>query len=98
MNFHKHLTEDRRLVLLRLLADAPGYAANESILLEAVESFGHRPSRDALRADLAWLAEQGLVTIEEVATVMIATVTRRGGDVAFGRAVVPGVRRPEPGR
>jgi len=51
-----------------------------------------------LRADLAWLAEQGLVTIEEVATVMIATVTRRGGDVAFGRAVVPGVRRPEPGR
>jgi hypothetical protein len=96
MTFAERITQDRRLVTLRLLERTPGYSANESLLGLALEDFGHRSSRDLVRTDLAWLAEQQLVTTKEVAGVMIATATRRGLDVAAGKAFVPGVRRPAP--
>lgn len=100
MSFAEHLAEDRRLVHLRLLAEAPGYAANESLLHTALSRFGHHVSRDQVRGDLAWLAEQGLVTAESIGPgigLVVATITRRGLDAAHGRATVPGVKRPAPG-
>jgi len=98
MNFGDVLAEDRRLVILRLLDQAPGYSANDSILCSALDGFGHRCSRDQVRTDLAWLAEQQLLTVEQVGAgkVHVATLTGRGGDVANGRANVPGVKRPSP--
>lgn len=97
-SFTQRLAEDRRLVILRLLAEAPGYAGNESILHRAAATFGHVVSRDVIRTDLSWLAEQGLVVVEEIASIMVATVTQRGLDVAAGTATVPGVQRPSPRR
>jgi hypothetical protein len=89
--------EDLRLVLLRILAETVGYEANSSILALAVEPFGHHVSRDQVHTELAWLAEQNLVSIRQVATVQVAELTPRGMDVAHGKAVVPGVKRPGPG-
>lgn len=94
--FTQHLEEDRRLTILVLLADAAGYQANQFLLLSALDTFGHVVSMDRLRADLAWLAEQGLATVGTTAAVEIATLTARGLDVAQGRAVHPGVKRPRP--
>ena len=37
-----------------------------------------------------------MLTQQRVAAVLIATLTRRGLDVARGRAAVPGVARPQP--
>jgi Fe2+ or Zn2+ uptake regulation protein len=91
------LTEDRRLVLLKLLAESTGYKATGYVLQPALESLGHVASMDAIRTDLAWLAEQGLVRLEEVGGVVIATITARGIDVGAGRATVPGVKKPLPG-
>lgn len=96
MKYSARITEDRRLVILRLLAETPGYNCNTSILQSALEDFGHSVSRDVVHTDVAWLAEQGLVSIEAIATVDRVTLTNRGVDVAAGRAVVPGVRRPNP--
>jgi hypothetical protein len=96
LTFAERIIQDRRLVILRLLERTPCYSANESLLDLALEDFGHRASRDQVRGDLAWLAEQELVTTEEIAGVMIALATRRGLDVARGKAIVPGVRRPAP--
>ena len=93
-NFSAHLTEDRRLVLLRLLAELPVYRANSSVLNVALERFGHATTRDQVRTELRWLEEQGLVSIEDMGPVLVATATERGLDVARGRAVVPGVARP----
>ena len=87
---------DLRLTVLHLLDSTDGYALSDRLLRSALESFGHRPSLDALRAELAWLAEQGLVTTQDVEGHTMATLTARGQDVAQGRARVPGVRRPEP--
>lgn len=95
--FAEHLAADRRLVILRLLDQAPDYRGNAFLLQTALSGFGHAVGMDRLSTDLAWLAEQGLVTLDQVAGVTIAAATQRGVDVARGRAVVPGVARPHPG-
>ncbi|MCA3519733.1 MAG: ArsR family transcriptional regulator [Rhodobacter sp.] len=98
MSWDQHLAEDRRLAILRVLDAAPGYAANESLLHAAIERVGHIVGRDLLRSDLAWLAEVGLLRLSVIAgTLSVATITGRGQDVAQGRAVVPGVKRPRAG-
>lgn len=90
-------TEDLRLVMLRLLAEASGYRANESLLHALLDQWGHVVSRDRVRAELAWLAEQGAVETEEIGGVMIGTLTPRGHDASRGAAGIPGIRRPGPG-
>ncbi|MDI3260080.1 MAG: ArsR family transcriptional regulator [Sinobacteraceae bacterium] len=85
-----------RLCLLRLLDEAPGREANSVILHDAVLAYGLKCSRDSCAAQIAWLAEQELVTTRDIAGVVIVTLTARGQDAAHGRAIVPGVRRPGP--
>lgn len=92
--FAAFLAEDRRLVILRVLADLPAYRTNSFLLSTLLSKWGHDSSADQVKTDLAWLQEQGLVSVEVVESVHIATLTTRGGDVAAGRAVVPGVKRP----
>lgn len=88
------LREDMRLVLLRLLCEMPAYRANSSVLAGMLHRLGHAPSRDQVKTELRWLEEQGLLTLEEAESVLVATLTERGQDVAERRAVVPGVARP----
>lgn len=96
MGLKEFQAADRRLRVLRLLTESNGYCANEALLANALRIFGYNASRDQLRTDLAWLAEQELVTVTDAGGLQIATLTARGQDVAAGRAVVPGVRRPGP--
>jgi len=97
--FIDRLREDRRLVLLRLLSEQPGYRANSSNLHAGLYSLGIAASRDDVTTDLHWLRDQSLVvldTLPEVPDLAIATITGRGDDVAAGRTIQPGVRRPGP--
>lgn len=87
------LTEDRRLVILRSLIDCNG-EANESILQDCLDAYGHNVSRDLVRGLIDWLTEQGLVTVECLSGFYVVTLTGRGEDVAEGRARVSGVKRP----
>ncbi|MCX7061375.1 MAG: ArsR family transcriptional regulator [Gammaproteobacteria bacterium] len=96
-DFRQTLSEDRRLVILRLLAEVDGYEANSSVLQAALESYGHTLSRDSVHTELAWLSEQGLTSTAPLASIVVARLTPRGLDVAQGRATVPGVKRPGPG-
>ena len=50
-----------------------------------------------MNADAAWLEEQGLVSCEDLGGIIVVKITQRGLDVAEGRAVIPGVKRPGPG-
>jgi hypothetical protein len=91
------VTEDRRLVILRTLAESANYESNESMVAMCVREIGHgEASRDLIRTDFEWLREQGLLTVEELASVQIATLTQRGFETAKGIVTVPGVRRPSP--
>ena len=89
--------ESRRCAVLRFLADAPGFEMNTSVMQDALDAYGHPVSRDQVETDAAWLAEQGLATIEDLGPVRVIHLTGRGEDVARGRAVVPGVKRPRAG-
>ena len=95
--FANHLTEDRRLVVLRALYAASQYRMNGFLLQRFCERVGHGVSTVALEADLAWLQEAGLLMVERLEGVTVATLTVRGVDVATGRATVPGVQTPQPG-
>lgn len=87
-----------RLTILRLLVEAPGYAANDSVLAQLVNAMGLTSTRDQVRGHLAWLEEQLLVTRAKPAEgIVVATITERGNEVAAGRAIVDGVQRPSPG-
>ena len=97
MSYIKLLQEDRRLTVLRLLAQSPGHGANHYVLQAGLDQMGHKVSRDLLKSELAWLAEQGLVAIEDLGGPVVASLSGRGEDVASGRAVVPGVKKPVPG-
>jgi Fe2+ or Zn2+ uptake regulation protein len=96
-SFAELIAADMRLVVLRCLAEDPGYDLNESMLQSMLEAMAHNVSRDRVRTELAWLAEQGLVTVNTVMNIVVATLTARGADVAAGRSIVPGVKRPRPG-
>ncbi len=97
-NYNQHITEDRRLVILRLLSEDPGFSHNDRVLQTGLEHLGHVTSGDVIRGDIAWLADQGLVTVEIVRDDLhVAKLTSRGDDVAKGRTLVPGVKRPGPG-
>lgn len=97
MKYPDYIAEHSRICILRLLADSAGYASNSAVLADLLPAFGLALSRDAIATQLAWLAEQQLVSTSEFGSVVIATLTQRGHDVAAGRAQVPGVRRPGPG-
>jgi hypothetical protein len=57
MSFQNSVTEDRRLSVLLVLSESPGYACNAFLLQTALSDiYGHTASLDQLRTDLAWLA------------------------------------------
>ncbi|MQX36831.1 ArsR family transcriptional regulator [Roseospira navarrensis] len=91
--------EDRRLVILRTLAEDIDYSLNTSILQTVLAGYGHGVARDVVDGDVQWLAEAGLVTVETLTggRVTVATLTGHGLDVSQGMARHPGVRRPRPG-
>jgi len=95
-SYRQTLDADRRSVILGLLDKATGYKLSDYLMQSALPAFGHDVSIDVVRTDLAWLQEQGLITVETPGAVQIAKLTQRGLDVAAGRAVVPGVKRPGP--
>lgn len=82
------------MAILRALAELPLFRANSSVLASILDQFGHAVSRDQVKTELRWLEEQGLVAIDEVGSVLVATLNERGQDVAEGRAVVDGIARP----
>ena len=98
MDYKQHVIKDQRLTMLRLLHEAHGFDLNDTIIGAGLMEFGHRLSNDALHTQLAWLAEQGLLTTQVVCggTTWVAQLTRRGEDVATGCASVPGVRKYRP--
>jgi len=97
MSFAQLVNEDMRLKVLQALEEDPDYSHNEAVIQSVLAAVGHNVSHDRLRTELHWLAEQGLISIDGIAGVLVVKLTTRGEDVALGRARVPGVKRPGPG-
>ncbi|MEX3690119.1 ArsR family transcriptional regulator [Paraburkholderia sp. BR14263] len=93
MSFAQLVDADRRLMILRALSETDGFGANRGLIKTFLDAGGHSVSTDRVDADVAWLGEMGLVNLRDNAVLL----TARGGDVATGRATVPGVRPLRPG-
>lgn len=91
----KTVLEDQRLCVLCTLNEAQGSRANEGVLQGALSMFGHDVTRDQVSSLTQWLEEQSLVSVEALRTdIRIISLTERGQDVAAGRIVQPGVKKP----
>ena len=83
MAYEDFRQEHVRLSILKTLEGSTSYSANDSVISDALARFGLSSSR-------------GLVSTEDVAGYIVATLTQRGHDVATGTATVPGIKRPTP--
>lgn len=95
MDFRTHLTEDLRLCLLRVLAEAPGASANASVLHSAVQALGHAVTREQVLQALGYLEGLAAVATEQVGRVTVAAL-REAGQNHLSRlgAPLPGVKVP----
>ncbi len=98
MDYADTLRRHRRLSILRMLAGAPGYSANESLIEDVLDKFRVTSTRDQVRTELGWLSDQGFVSVEDIGGLMIATITQNGADVATGKRVHPDIEKPAPPR
>lgn len=91
--------KDRRLVILRLLAEQDQRSLSANLLTKAVQALRHSVYADTIAADLVMLQQHGLVVLDEerhgTSTITFATLTKLGLDVANGRAH-PMVDQPSP--
>lgn len=94
MHYAETVRRHMRLSVLLILHAAPQYRANDSIIRDALAPYGFDPSRDQLRGELTWLAEQGLIETQEAGRLVVAKANARGVDVALGRATHPDIQRP----
>lgn len=93
-SYLKHLAEDRRLSILRLLAEAGG-TANERVLSTGLEMLGHtRQSQATIREDIKFLETNGLITIQWFSDFQVCTISKRGVETIEGRITVEGVKKP----
>ena len=98
MTYTEDILALQRLTILQALLADPQYSVNDRILLQVIGARGPGLFLDALRAELRWLADRGLVKLDDGTggDVYVAELTKRGVDVAKGLVIVEGIARPEP--
>lgn len=97
MSFKEHMRKDARLIILRALADETDYRLNETLIEAALETFGHRVTRESLRNELRWLeSDASAIALTEAGSVFVATITQTGLDHVNRKRVLEGVARPRP--
>ncbi len=95
-SFADLVREDRRLTILKVLAQLDGYTGNIHLLSMALNDLGHRASESQILADLEWMAELDYVSLKRPGDLPVATLTRRGEDIQAGLVTVAGIKRPRP--
>lgn len=95
MSYAEEVQKARRQAILLALYFSPGYTGSLPLLRTQIDAAGYVASLDLVQTEIAWLAEQGLVSL--LPDGAAARLTARGEDIALGRSQSPGVRRPSPG-
>ncbi|ETR78882.1 hypothetical protein X566_15405 [Afipia sp. P52-10] len=90
------LREHARLAILRTLYDEMNYASNDSALVDHLEMYGIRKTRDWVRNELAYLADMGAIKRDEQGTVIVVHLLPRGVEHIERRLVLEGVKRMSP--
>lgn len=94
--FQEILHEDQRYLTLLSLVHM-GFDGNSNMIKTALDAYGHRVSSSEIELLLSWLSAFGLVELSKIGPFTKAKLTQKGQDVAEGREVIHGVRRPKAG-
>ena len=96
MSYTDFVTQDRRLVILRILRGLESRRANHFVLRTALQSHGYSELVETVHNDCRWLAAQGLVQTEELdGGILLATISQLGEQAATGLVRVKGVAYPQ---
>ncbi|MGE4501969.1 MAG: hypothetical protein AB7D03_03765 [Thiomicrospira sp.] len=93
MSYETFTVEHQRRLILEVLAQQPQYTQNQLLIKQALYMQGQGVSIDKVMTHLAWLAEQGAVTLDSFGGFSVAKLTARGLDIAQGLADVPGIAK-----
>jgi hypothetical protein len=93
-DYHQHIAEDVRRIVLDTLAREPDATLNETMISRALDGYGHRKPSKYVRDQIDWLERRGCVAITIVGDVLIARLLPKGQDHAERRALVAGVAKP----
>lgn len=96
MSYKTTIAKEQRRLILQALEQDTDYRVNDIMLQAWLEEFSMDISIDKLHTELQWLEEQGLISLEQIKTMQIATLTQRGLDLAQGKSQNPNVARPRP--
>ncbi|HEY9081330.1 ArsR family transcriptional regulator [Magnetovibrio sp.] len=96
MSVKEVFQEDRRLVILRLLAEDRAGSLNERVLQKALATYGHNLNDTELREDLQFLETELALSIEKIADgkLWVAELQRRGELHLERQDIIDGVARP----
>lgn len=92
-SFGEFVRPDVRALLLRFLAQMPSMRSNSSVLTDYLQNAGHLATRTAVKEELRWLADHGLLTLDEAGSVLVAVLTERGQAVLDDDERVAGIKR-----
>ena len=88
------ITGQRRLAVLRWLLATPGYCLNDQLLAAMLRKAALFHGGESLRDDLEHLERAGAVRLRRIDSLIVAELTRRGGEAAEGLVELDGVPRP----
>lgn len=95
-DYAEELRRHRRLAILRHLEASTEYISNTSILTDVLSRVGLPATRDQVRTDCVWLADQGFATVTGDGEFAVVRATIRGCEIATGIARHPDIQRPRP--
>lgn len=93
---HEKVAPVVRRAILDLLLDVGGEVDDDTVTI-LLNEIGHRVGRSDVAAELRWLADKGLLKLQELAVMLVVSSTSDGRDAAAGRMRFEGVSRHKTG-
>jgi hypothetical protein len=93
--YAEHFDEEARLVILKALAGQTNGRLNESMIQTELELFAVNRSREYIRTQLRWLAQEArAVILTQVRGVMIAELSEQGANHLSRKFPIDGIKPP----
>lgn len=91
------IREQARLIILKALAQQVDERLNSDLILPELERFGIRKPREWLHGEMDWLHEMGAVSVQQVGSLRVATLSDKGARHLDRSVNIEGVQRPSRG-
>lgn len=90
------LQRHRSLAILGFLSRPPEYRSNEDVLMDWLRHLALTCTRAEFRTLASFLKDGGHLQSEAVEELQIPKLTEKGLEIAEGKVISAGVKRPEP--